>query len=339
MSRSGSTSSIAPITCGSTVSAATVQLGVQGAEPLGPQPDLLAATPRPTRRAPVARRPRLSAATSRSRVDLPTPGSPPEQGDRPGTRPPSSTRVEPVDPRRSGRELGGSTSAIGCAEAGSATARRRAAPAALDLLDERAPLGSRGHCPTHLGAVAHTSSSGTGSGRLAMATPYPRVLTDRTDVPYVLARSPPAASLCSCTVGGAEPQETVPVQVSGRVGSVRAMAYDEDLADLLRAITSDLSGVSWKRMFGGLAFLLDGHMTVVASGRDGMMVRVPTTTPRLCSPNPTPAPMVMRDKEMKGWPHRPRRLHHRGRGAALGRPGRRLRPHLPEVAPASVRCR
>lgn len=79
------------------------------------------------------------------------------------------------------------------------------------------------------------------------------------------------------------------------------MAYDEDLADLLRAITSDLSGVSEKRMFGALAFLLDGHMTVVASGRDGMMVRVPHDDTETLLAEPHAGPMVMRDKEMKGW--------------------------------------
>jgi TfoX/Sxy family transcriptional regulator of competence genes len=51
------------------------------------------------------------------------------------------------------------------------------------------------------------------------------------------------------------------------------MAYDEELAERLRA---QLSGgaVTEKKMFGGLAFLLNGNMAVAASGQGGLLVRV-----------------------------------------------------------------
>jgi hypothetical protein len=59
------------------------------------------------------------------------------------------------------------------------------------------------------------------------------------------------------------------------------MAYDEELADRIR---EHLAGepVVEQKMFGGLAFLLGGHMAVSASGRGGLMVRVePTQTASL----------------------------------------------------------
>ena len=45
------------------------------------------------------------------------------------------------------------------------------------------------------------------------------------------------------------------------------MAYDEDLADRIRELLGSESGVTEKRMFGGLSFLLDGNMAVAASGQ------------------------------------------------------------------------
>lgn len=54
-------------------------------------------------------------------------------------------------------------------------------------------------------------------------------------------------------------------------------------------------------MFGGLAFLVAGHMAVAASGQGGVLVRVdPDDAPRLLS-SPGVEPMVMRGREMRGW--------------------------------------
>ena len=53
------------------------------------------------------------------------------------------------------------------------------------------------------------------------------------------------------------------------------MAYDEDLANRIRELLGGHPGVEEKRMFGGLAFLIGGHMAVAASGHGGLMVRVP----------------------------------------------------------------
>jgi TfoX/Sxy family transcriptional regulator of competence genes len=80
------------------------------------------------------------------------------------------------------------------------------------------------------------------------------------------------------------------------------MAYDEKLADRIRDFVSLEGGVTEKRMFGGLAFLVDGHMAVAASGRGGLMVRVdPEESDALIASSPSATRMVMGGREMDGW--------------------------------------
>jgi TfoX/Sxy family transcriptional regulator of competence genes len=51
------------------------------------------------------------------------------------------------------------------------------------------------------------------------------------------------------------------------------MSYDEGLAERIRDALADRSDVSERKMFGGLAFLLNGNMCVGVVG-DELMVRV-----------------------------------------------------------------
>jgi TfoX/Sxy family transcriptional regulator of competence genes len=79
------------------------------------------------------------------------------------------------------------------------------------------------------------------------------------------------------------------------------MAYDEDLANRIRELIAAEPDVTEKRMFGGLAFLVSGNMSVAASGQGGLMVRVePEETDKLLS-KPHTRPMEMRGREMQGW--------------------------------------
>jgi len=79
------------------------------------------------------------------------------------------------------------------------------------------------------------------------------------------------------------------------------MAYDEDLANRIRELISAEPGLTEKRMFGGLAFLVDGHMSVAVSGRGGLMVRCdPAATDELRS-KPHAGPFEMRGRVMDGW--------------------------------------
>ena len=52
------------------------------------------------------------------------------------------------------------------------------------------------------------------------------------------------------------------------------MAYDEDLADRIRALIPDPDGITERKMFGGHAFMLNGNMAVAASGQGGLLLRV-----------------------------------------------------------------
>src|SRR5262247_3269061 len=79
------------------------------------------------------------------------------------------------------------------------------------------------------------------------------------------------------------------------------MAYSEDLAARLRALFADQRGITEKKMFGGLAFLLNGNMCVAASGRGGLLARVdPEETRSLLAP-PKVALMKMGGRTMAGW--------------------------------------
>ena len=56
-----------------------------------------------------------------------------------------------------------------------------------------------------------------------------------------------------------------------------------------------------KLMFGGLAFLLAGHMTVAASGSGDLLVRVDPDQGEALWAADGVAPMVMRGRPMRGW--------------------------------------
>lgn len=79
------------------------------------------------------------------------------------------------------------------------------------------------------------------------------------------------------------------------------MPYDEDLANRIRELMADQEGVTERKMFGGLAFLIGGHMSVSASGRGGLLLRVdPVDTDELLA-KPHVEPFAMRGRVMDGW--------------------------------------
>jgi len=79
------------------------------------------------------------------------------------------------------------------------------------------------------------------------------------------------------------------------------VAYDEDLANRIRELMAGDVVFSEMRMFGGLAFLVGGHMAVAASGQGGLMVRVdPAQTDALVE-KPHAGPFEMRGRAMQGW--------------------------------------
>ena len=79
------------------------------------------------------------------------------------------------------------------------------------------------------------------------------------------------------------------------------MAYDEDLANRIRELIAGEPGVVEQKMFGGLAFLIGGHMSVSASGRGGLLLRVPPEETAALLTKPHAGPFEMRGKAMDGW--------------------------------------
>ncbi len=81
------------------------------------------------------------------------------------------------------------------------------------------------------------------------------------------------------------------------------MAYDEDLANRIRAVLGPEPGLTEKKMFGGLAFLLGGNMAVVASHHGGVMLRIdPDESERLVATGPATL-VEMRGRKMRASRH------------------------------------
>jgi hypothetical protein len=79
------------------------------------------------------------------------------------------------------------------------------------------------------------------------------------------------------------------------------MTYDEDLAARVRDRVQEETGLSEQKMFGGLAFLINGHMAVAASGQGGLLLRVDPAQTEALARRPHAGRFVMRGREMNGW--------------------------------------
>lgn len=78
------------------------------------------------------------------------------------------------------------------------------------------------------------------------------------------------------------------------------MAYDEGLAERIRGVLDEQSGLSEKRMFGGVAFLVRGHMSVGIVG-DKLMVRLGPEAHDCMMREPHARAMDFTGKPMKGF--------------------------------------
>jgi TfoX/Sxy family transcriptional regulator of competence genes len=79
------------------------------------------------------------------------------------------------------------------------------------------------------------------------------------------------------------------------------MAYDEKLAQRIRELLQVECNVTERRMFGGLAFLVNGNMSVSASGQGGLLLRVDPAHTDAMLDQPHAHPAVMRGRLMQGW--------------------------------------
>jgi TfoX/Sxy family transcriptional regulator of competence genes len=83
--------------------------------------------------------------------------------------------------------------------------------------------------------------------------------------------------------------------------TIRLVAYDEDLAERLRELLGSEPRLTQKKMFGGMAFLINGNMAIAASGQGGVLVRVdPAESDKLVGTSNAEV-AVMRGRPMDGW--------------------------------------
>jgi hypothetical protein len=79
--------------------------------------------------------------------------------------------------------------------------------------------------------------------------------------------------------------------------------FSEELADRIREVLAEMGvhAVREQRMFGGLAFLVGGHIAIAASREGGVLLSVDRTDRDSLLARPHTRPMVMRGREMAGW--------------------------------------
>jgi TfoX/Sxy family transcriptional regulator of competence genes len=78
------------------------------------------------------------------------------------------------------------------------------------------------------------------------------------------------------------------------------VAYDEGLAERIRGIFDDRPDVTEKKMFGGLAFMIRGHMCV-GIAKDDLMLRVGVEQHAQLVGKPHARPMDFTGRPMKGF--------------------------------------
>jgi hypothetical protein len=79
------------------------------------------------------------------------------------------------------------------------------------------------------------------------------------------------------------------------------MTYDQELANRLREQLAPERGAVEKKMFGGLAFVIDGNLAVSASSQGGLLLRVDPKDTEALTSEPYVERFVMRGREMNGW--------------------------------------
>ena len=78
------------------------------------------------------------------------------------------------------------------------------------------------------------------------------------------------------------------------------MAYDEGVAERLRDVYESLGGADEKRMFGGIAFMVEGHMSCGVVN-DTLMVRVGPDQYESALARPHASEMDFTGRPMKGF--------------------------------------
>jgi hypothetical protein len=78
------------------------------------------------------------------------------------------------------------------------------------------------------------------------------------------------------------------------------MSYDEKLAERIRAVLADRDDVSERRMFGGLTFMVGGHMCCGAN-KDELIVRLHPAEEEAALQRPSARLMDLTGRPMRGF--------------------------------------
>src|SRR2546421_487929 len=135
--------------------------------------------------------------------------------------------------------------------------------------------------------------------RTARATQVPRAQQTRglprASRVHRRTRDPPVTSARSS-------QRAAASKAAGRpCAMIVTMAYDEDLADRIRELIASEDGYTEQKMFGGIGFMIGGHMAVGVSGEGGLMIHCSKEETEALLAKPGARPFEMRGREMKGW--------------------------------------
>lgn len=79
------------------------------------------------------------------------------------------------------------------------------------------------------------------------------------------------------------------------------MAYDAEAAERIRTLLSGRSDVREQKLFGGLCFMVRGHMCCAVSGRGGLLIRVGPDAPSAVFKEPHASQVEMRGRIMTGY--------------------------------------
>ena len=79
------------------------------------------------------------------------------------------------------------------------------------------------------------------------------------------------------------------------------MTYDVDMANRLREATANEPAIVEKAMFGGLTFMVSGHMAFRASDQSDLLIRVGPEMAGELAAEPQASPFIMNGHEVAGW--------------------------------------
>ena len=144
--------------------------------------------------------------------------------------------------------------------------------------------------PEYDGMLAHDATPSYDAG---LAT---RPIADTARDTLAWLRATPDATRTGMTAE--EEREVLDAWHSAHTAPV---AYDLELADRIRDVVQGEPGLSEKRMFGGLAFLVNGNLAVSASGQGGLMLRIDPAQAESLVDQQHVRRVEMRGREMDGW--------------------------------------